>query len=118
MNDIAERVERGAALLDEKQPGWLDIIDLDLLDISSRCGCVIGQLAGLTKASDRGLAYDAAARRLGVGYSTDIPPGFEAPSTREFGRDRLPAIAAEYAGLTEAWRDLITRRRELAAVPA
>ena len=118
MSAITERVERGAALLDEKQPGWLDIIDLDLLDISSRCGCVIGQLAGLTKASDRGLAYEAATRRLGVGYSAEIPMGFEAPTTREFGGDRETVITAEYAGLTEAWRDLITRRRELAAVPA
>ena len=38
--------------------------------------------------------------------------GFEAPSARGFGRERV-AVPAEYAALTEAWRDLITRRREV-----
>ena len=38
-------VEAGAALLDrELGPGWEDRIDLDTLELSSTCGCVLGQL--------------------------------------------------------------------------
>jgi hypothetical protein len=37
-------VDRGAALLDEREPGWAEKIDLDTLDLSSSCGCVLGQL--------------------------------------------------------------------------
>lgn len=114
MSDITERVERGAALLDGKRPDWWREIDLDRLDIGSRCGCIIGQLAGLTQASDRGLTYEWATRQLDVGYSDEIPMGFEAPTTREYGSNRAPTIAAEYAALTEAWRDLILARRSAA----
>jgi hypothetical protein len=39
------RVERGAALLDERLPGWAKQIDLTILDLSSGCDCVLGQLA-------------------------------------------------------------------------
>jgi hypothetical protein len=118
VSTITERVERGAALLDEKRPGWWRDIDLGTLDIASRCGCVIGQLAGLTGAQDRGLAYEWATRQLGVGWSDEIPMGFEAPTTREFGGDRVPVIAAEYDALTAAWADLIAARRAAASVTA
>lgn len=39
-----ERVANGMALLDEHYPGWLDYIDLDVLDISDPFSCVCGQL--------------------------------------------------------------------------
>jgi hypothetical protein len=117
MSEITERVERGAALLDEKRPGWWRDIDLDMLDVRSRCGCVIGQLGGLTKAADRGLSYQIVSDRLGVGYYDEIPMGFEAEGTRPpYGEMEL--LAAEYAALTEAWRVLILARREQAAVTA
>jgi hypothetical protein len=41
---IAERVAKGAALLDEKIPGWADRIDLHRFYIGSTCDCVLGQL--------------------------------------------------------------------------
>ena len=46
MNTVNERVERGAALLDEKRPGWWQDIDLGRLDISSSCDCIAGQQPG------------------------------------------------------------------------
>jgi len=39
----AERIERGAAFLDEKVPGWREKIDLDKLDIRASSHCVVGQ---------------------------------------------------------------------------
>jgi hypothetical protein len=112
--DITARVQRGAALLDGKRPGWWREIDLLSLDIASRCGCIIGQLGGLTKAADRGLAYQVASERLGVGYYDEIPMGFEAAATSgESGfSSRQEAVRSEYAALTAAWRDLIGQRRD------
>ena len=43
---IAARVARGAALLDERIPGWDQRIDLDTLDIDSCQNCVLSQLFG------------------------------------------------------------------------
>jgi hypothetical protein len=39
-----ERVERGAAWLDEKVPEWYLRIDVAALDLSDTCRCVLGQL--------------------------------------------------------------------------
>lgn len=41
---IAERVAAGAAWLDAEQPGWVDRIDLDRLNLASSCRCILGQL--------------------------------------------------------------------------
>lgn len=41
---MQERVRRGAALLDQHRAEWAEKIDLDRLSMSSRCGCVLGQL--------------------------------------------------------------------------
>ena len=43
-DDLHARVERGATLLDERQPGWADQIDLGTLNMSSCWFCVLGQL--------------------------------------------------------------------------
>lgn len=40
---IPERVARGVALLDEKLPGWDGRIDLDNLDLTNACDCILGQ---------------------------------------------------------------------------
>jgi hypothetical protein len=42
--DAAERVTKGAALLDERVPGWPARIDLSRLDLSDGCRCALGQL--------------------------------------------------------------------------
>ena len=87
MNTIAERLKRGAALLDAKRPGWWREIDLGRLDIESACNCIIGQLG----------SYMETARSLGLYISLDDwLHGFE---------------GGEYPELTDAWRDLIQQRR-------
>lgn len=38
------QVDRGVALLDREQPGWRDDVDPTKLDMSSTCGCILGQV--------------------------------------------------------------------------
>jgi hypothetical protein len=111
VNAITERVERGAALLDERRPGWLDLIDLDRLDLTSGCDCVAGQAGG----GEPG-GYTETLAILGLSAGDDeIEHGFDAEADVDLPVGEFSAaISREYAALTEAWRDLITRRREIA----
>ena len=43
---LAARVTRGAALLDEKRPGWAAKIDTDRLQLHDCLNCTLGQLDG------------------------------------------------------------------------
>lgn len=91
MDTVNERVERGAALLDEKRPGWPEAVDLGRLNIRSTCDCIAGQLGGFRETT----------QSLGLyGVTEDVMHGFEADDDD-----------AEYAALTDAWRDLIQQRR-------
>lgn len=42
---FARRVERGSALLDEREPGWFRIVSPSSLNICSENHCVLGQIA-------------------------------------------------------------------------
>ena len=94
MSTIAKRVARGAALLDEKQPGWWQRIDLGALDIYSCHFCVLGQLR----------AFD--------GEELDFDPdyGFDAPEFPGFLSNHSARMQS-YADLTAAWCELIESRR-------
>jgi hypothetical protein len=53
IDEARERVARGSALLDAKQPGWREKVDPNVLEMWSRCGCVLGQTFGsFTKGLD------------------------------------------------------------------
>ena len=105
MDSITERVERGAALLDEKRPGWVDVIDLDDLNLGDGCTCIGGQFCGKKTGTEED--YLIFITEIGLDFAGEIAHGFDGPR-----------LEGEYAALTAAWRDLIIRRRESAAVPA
>lgn len=42
--EVTERVTRGAALLDEKSPGWAGRINLESLNCEIYCFCILGQI--------------------------------------------------------------------------
>ena len=42
--EARENVARGAALLDQKRPGWAQQINISTLNLGSPCLCVLGQL--------------------------------------------------------------------------
>ena len=63
---IPANVKRGAAWLDEHEPGWRGRIDLNKVDLASECNCVLGQLyGGYTEALQHFDLTDKDARRLG-----------------------------------------------------
>jgi hypothetical protein len=106
---IEVRVARGAALLDEKLPGWADHIELDRLRLTSSCNCVLGQAfredvvhansyrAGLINLFDSDYAYDEA-----VAHGFDLGD-WEAES------------GAAWLALTAEWKRVILSRRESAS---
>lgn len=92
---IEQRVAAGAEWLDKNRPTWILVIDLDILDISDSCRCVLGQVYG--------------------NY-------FRSPSEARFVPDAGPFVAddrgfsgvSRYAlrALTEEWCRVIAARRE------
>jgi hypothetical protein len=106
---IAERVAKGAALLDEKRPGWDAAIDLAVLDLESCRLCVIGQLFGA--------AYEMAwaGRWPDGGWLGPFSYGVDAlglgPSLRAEFAHGFDGRSGEYADLTAEWRRLIAARR-------
>jgi hypothetical protein len=91
---FAERVNAGALWLDQHHPGWVDRINLDILDLYDCQKCVLGQMFGLYSAAPLAPAD----------YPTEwlddvaIPLGFDIDDE-------------SYTQLTDAWRDLILAHR-------
>lgn len=86
---LEARAEAGAQLLDEKHPGWHQLIDLDQLKMASYRRCILGQLYG---------KYWAAREALGVDGQGQYDYGFAAVC-----RD-------DYPWLDAAWRSEIKKR--------
>lgn len=92
LDAIRARVQAGAALLDQRMPGWWTRIDLATLNLAGCWDCVLGQLN-----------HDYHAGRLSLGLTPvqSVEHGFHAAHNR----------GAEWDALTDAWRDLITATR-------
>lgn len=96
MTDYRARVHRGAALLDEKEPGWWERVTETL--ITEDCtACVLGQVYG---------SYGDALIALGVGVD-DAWLGFEARPNRD-----AHVVQDAYATLDTLWLEAIAQRRE------
>lgn len=96
---IAERVARGAALLDAKRPGWDRQVDLAVLDLEDCALCVIGQLFGPERESDADGPFGRGLDALGLCHGEEFAHGFDAE------------IPGEFPALTGEWRRVITARR-------
>jgi len=96
---IAARVARGAALLDERMPGWDQRINLDRLDLHSPCRCILGQIF---PASSRDGGYWDGIKELGLASWGPDPGGAEA-----YGF----TTARNFQMLTAEWRRVIGARR-------
>lgn len=108
MRPLAERVERGAALLDEKVQGWSARVDADRLDLRSCRDCVVGQVFADLVYDDDGydvVAYDEGIYQLGITRrgAGETAHGFSLPHWSDDDDD--------YAALTALWRSEIEARR-------
>lgn len=92
---LAKRVQRGAALLDEKLGGtWRRRISADSLSMHDTCTCVLGQLF------KDNYSYNGGLRVLGIEtWSEEIAYGFE---LAEHDSD-------DWRTLTTLWREEIRR---------
>ena len=93
-----EEVERGAAFLDARRPGWREIVDLDRLELSRCTTCVLGQLAGVKEEVE----WEVVLSEFGLDWEQedDIRLGFNNWDTDE-----------TWAALTGEWRKYIRETR-------
>lgn len=106
---IPDRVQAGVELLDRELPGWEHRIDLSDLDMSSGCGCVLGQLFSAEWASalvsEEDDPYHYALRQL---HELDCT---QALAFDVLHWDDEDLVEADYERLTAAWRNRIEARR-------
>lgn len=96
---IAERVAKGAALLDVKTPGWWRRIDLSRLDMNCAERCVSGQSLGDY--------HESATEMFGDDWDAPAAHGFNAAG----GERNWVEWESEMAGLDAEWRRVIGARR-------
>lgn len=92
--DVAGRVARGVALLDERLPGWVDRVNTIKLDIQNCERCVLGQVFG---------DYFAGSRELGI-WENEEEYGFD----RIQDLDYIEYMLQDYLDLREEWQRVIT----------
>ncbi len=101
---MQERVQRGAAYLDEVDPGWHRRVNADTLELEDGHHCVLGQLHGEF--------------RLGLGRShlislSSAPRASLSPVAHGFkcvGNVSEAWQARDYELLTAAWREAVQTR--------
>ena len=113
MSDLAERVARGAALLDEKQPGWAAQIATDHLAMQDCGRCILGQLYGHYSAG-----YEKLRRQLqdyflfsAMEHGFTLSPRVQAVVLDSEGPEGVIEL---FRPLADLWRAEIARRLEVA----
>lgn len=96
---IAQRVARGALLLDRTYPNWERRVDMEVFDIESLKSCVLGQVYGDWSVGTKLLALD------GDRYRQEVN-GFEMTET-EYHSENVYLIRDQFA---EAWADEVHER--------
>jgi hypothetical protein len=105
LSPLPTRAVAGAALLDQRRPGWHQQVDRDRLDLEDWRADVLGQLYG---------SFGAGVRKLTGGRSEaevdawTVAYGFDLDEV-DLGRSGGPRAA--YQALTDAWRDELSRRQ-------
>lgn len=107
-DEARERVARGAALLDQKRPGWAHAIDTGTLDLQSSCLCVIGQVYGNFYSYVGAVTGDAS----GVGSSRPHAArlGFWVETEHDSRPLDTDTIVDGYRALQDAWIEAIADR--------
>lgn len=117
--EFQERVARGAALLDEAKPDWVDYIDLTHFDITDPCMCALGQVyewyaagchilgltASISEVTDGEMAYRVQPHAHDFGF-------FE--NAHDDEETTCDARLARWQELDRAWYELIEKRKATA----
>lgn len=108
--EYGDRVRAGAAYLDKVMPGWCGKINLDTLDISNDCTCVLGQLFE---------HYMFAVQELSLSNKQAAGMGFFSLCLleNEGCASRDEKAVDEFAELTSVWREFILSRRTFSQQP-
>lgn len=90
MNEVTDRVARGAAWLDDKYPQWYSKIDLSTLDLSNCTMCVLGQVyTGVIPTEEQGQILAQAIRSVVEAF----------PDGEEYAEEyRLEVLTGSYGG--------------------
>jgi hypothetical protein len=108
MDDLQARVKRGAALLDEKRPGWAKEIALDRLAMRSCTQCILGQLWGSYFGG-----YEQLGRKLPSTFLfSSAEHGFTIPNQGQIEAGDAGGQAAVDALFADLWRAEIRARTE------
>ena len=91
------RIERGAAWLDEHHPGWRDKVNVDTLDLSDCTMCVLGQLSG-----QEGDNWPTVVRSFDLTFAEVNSLGF---SLIRFLDDSMDGL---FVHLTNEWKQYLT----------
>lgn len=97
----------GAALLDEKLPGWADKIDLDAFVITSIYSCVLGQLYG---GYGRGLG-ELFGEEIYTSNATEAKRLAERVASLGFDMSTIGEYDYSWGDLQKEWEYLIGQRR-------
>lgn len=112
---LAERVQTGIGVLDEHRPGWLETIDLEHLDLSLSCQCVLGQLWGnfdngiLVLEADHDVPYMAWEMGFEIHSAEIFTLAREEGDLTTYEKSNI--IARGYDALDRAWKTAILERR-------
>lgn len=104
----AERVDRGAKVLDGQDEGWFERVSADALEMSSTCKCVLGQRFGTYLTGLRELD-----RRLQIPCvegTFALDHGFEIRPLELHGLDKYLSSLDAWNLLDELWLNEITKR--------
>lgn len=106
MSDVLKhQVASGITWLDENRPGWLDRIDLNILDLGSPCRCILGQeWLDESPGTDPDFAFEEAA---GTWNSWSADPHW----VFDLGFELYRPSNEDYAELTAVWKSEILRLR-------
>jgi hypothetical protein len=115
LDDIPERVTRGVALLDEKQPGWEALINLGHLDIGECENCVLGQVY-----RDQGPGSLTPFEAGAIDLIGEYEYGFwnNAPALVLHGFSAGAGEDVTFDVLTAEWKRVIQERRTAAEIPS
>lgn len=95
MTTTLERVQKGQALLNERLPGWREVMHPETLELDNCNACVLGQLFG---DYHRGLAA------LGIPEEEAADYGFQVPEMQDRPSWYRWDSAGMFGLLTRIWR--------------